>query len=174
MGWVEDGETSGTTGRHLRLEALRIELAKGDPPTAPGVKGLSVRYETHSAGAGWTGWFENGEISGTMGQALQIEALKIEIVDPKGKTGVTYQARLRGEGWTDWVENGATLGTTGEHRALDAIRVRLIDPPNGMSVRYQAHVEGSGWMDWMPEGEIAGTIREGRRLEALRIELVKN
>jgi uncharacterized protein YjdB len=40
MGWVQDGETSGTTGRNLRLEALRLEITKGDQPTAPGVDGL--------------------------------------------------------------------------------------------------------------------------------------
>ena len=30
MGWVEDGETAGTTGRHLRLEAVNLTIAKGD------------------------------------------------------------------------------------------------------------------------------------------------
>ena len=174
MGWVQDGETSGSTGRHLRLEALRLEIVKGDQPTAPGVDGLTIQYETHSASAGWTGVFENGEVSGTTGQALQIEALKIKILDPKNRMGVRYQARLRGEVWTQFAENGTMLGTVGQDIALDAFKVWLVDPPKGVTVRYQGHVEGRGWMDWVAEGEMAGTERQGLRLEAIRIELVKN
>ena len=128
MGWVEEGETAGMTDRGLRLEALRLELTEATTKAGSGVEGLSVRYESHSARLGWTGWFSNGETSGTTGQALQLEAIKIEIVDPKDRVGVRYQGRIRGEGWTDWFENGAELGSTGQHRSLDAIKIELINP----------------------------------------------
>ncbi len=73
IGWQEylnDGETAGTTGRALRLEALNISLGP-----AAGEGGIEAR--AHVAKEGWQDWTA-GTI-GTTGKKLAIEALQIRL-----------------------------------------------------------------------------------------------
>ena len=53
-----DGQTSGTTGQSLRLEAIKIKL--DNLPS-----GVSVKYRTHVESIGWQGWVSDGQLAGT-------------------------------------------------------------------------------------------------------------
>ena len=80
IGWqqeVYDGETSGTTGQSLRLEAIRIRLT-GDME-----KYFDVYYRVHVQDFGWLGWTKNGEAAGSEGYSYRMEAMEIKIL-PKG------------------------------------------------------------------------------------------
>ena len=81
IGWqpfVNDGELSGTMGRALRLEALKIKV-NGD--------NLGVKYSVHVQNIGWQEYKKDGEIAGTTGKQLRIEAIKIELT---GKNASIY------------------------------------------------------------------------------------
>ena len=56
QGWAKDGATSGTSGRSLRLEGLRMRLAGA---------GGGVRYSAHVQSLGWQGWRSDGQLAGT-------------------------------------------------------------------------------------------------------------
>lgn len=74
IGWqgiVKDGATSGTVGKGLRLEAIKINIT--------GTDNLSVSYNTHVQQIGWGNYVSNGEMSGTEGRAYRLEAISIKL-----------------------------------------------------------------------------------------------
>lgn len=120
QGWVKDGALSGTTGKSLSIEALKISLPNQQMPG-------SIRYSAHVANKGWLGWVENGAIGGTVGESRQMEAVKIELTGAMADAyDVRYRVHVAKKGWMDWVENGAAAGTTGLGLRLEAIEVQLV------------------------------------------------
>ena len=49
QGYVKNGETSGTSGQSLRLEAIKIRL------TGEMSKKYDIYYKVHAQGFGWIG-----------------------------------------------------------------------------------------------------------------------
>lgn len=121
LGWTKNkanGETAGSTGKALQMEAITISLN--------GYSG-GVQYRTHLASTGWTGWTSNTGISGTVGQKRRMEAIQIKLTGAIANTHhIEYRAHVKDKGWLPWVRNGQTAGTTGEARRMEAIQIRLI------------------------------------------------
>ena len=70
IGWQEakkDGQTSGTIGKGLRMEALKVKLQNKK-------YGGNIEYRTHIAQKGWQDWKKNGQTAGTTGEKLAMEA----------------------------------------------------------------------------------------------------
>lgn len=178
IGWqgvVSDGETAGTTGRSLRVEALKIEV--------PGVEGGSVSYQAYVQGSGWQGSVSDGAVAGTTGQGLRIEALRIELNDVlRAKYDVYYRAHVANVGWLGWTSNGGKAGSTGYDQAIEAVQAMLVEkgaqaPASiGPAYRslgdltYSTHVANVGWQGKVADGQVAGTTGRGLAVEALRIE----
>ncbi len=182
IGWqsyVSDGETAGTTGRGLRVEALSLGVA--------GVSG-GIRYRAHVQNIGWQGWHADGEDCGTTGKGLRVEALQVELTGTASANyDVYYRTHVQNVGWTSWSKNGATSGTTGRGLRVEAVQVLLVSHgqaiPTGdgaaysklanttyssPTIRYQAHVQSVGWQAETNDGNMAGTQGRSLRLEALR------
>ena len=118
IGWANeaiDGETSGTVGEGLRLEALEI---RSDYP---------VRYKAHVQNVGWQDWVKNGETAGTTGQGLRMEAFCIELVNPPEEKHTWYRVHVENVGWTDWTIDGKIAGSVGEGLRLEAIEIQIVD-----------------------------------------------
>ena len=69
---------SGTSGRALRLEGIRIRL------TGEIAKYYDVYYRVHCQNIGWMGWAKNGQDAGSAGYAYRLEGIQIVLV-PKGE-----------------------------------------------------------------------------------------
>lgn len=82
--WVSDGQESGTTGRSLRMEAIKITLEN--------MPAYSVEYRCHVQNIGWQNWVRDGVIAGTEGRSLRVEAIEIRIVALTDMT--TYNTAL--------------------------------------------------------------------------------
>ena len=48
----------------------------------------NVKYETHVQNIGWQGWKKNGEVAGTEGQGLRLEAIQIRLKKKTPKTQI--------------------------------------------------------------------------------------
>ena len=183
IGWqdyVTDDQISGTEGRALRTEALKIEL------TGEIAEHYDIYYRTHCQNYGWLGWAKNGYAAGTAGQALRMEALQIMIV-PKGEqlpalmqsNEEAYKARLIGcsahvqdYGWMSTVYDGEMSGTEGQAKRMEAVIINLADAEFTGNLEYQVHLENVGWDPAKKRsGEMAGTTGESRRLEAITLKL---
>lgn len=77
IGWqdvVNSGQISGTTGKSLRLEAMRISL------TGDIAKNYDIYYRVHVQNYGWLGWAKNGQSAGSEGMKLRMEGMQIVLV----------------------------------------------------------------------------------------------
>ena len=181
IGWqdpVSDGATSGTTGRGLRLEAIRINLSD--------TTGGSIRYQTHVQNVGWQDAVTDGATSGTEGRSLRLEAIKVELTGSLAdQYDLYYRVHVQNYGWLDWAKNGAEAGTTGLGYRLEAIQITLVAKDgtapgetavpsmdagtirSDTSLTYQSHVQNDGWQAAVSAGSVSGTTGQGKRVEAL-------
>ena len=132
IGWcdpVRDGQTAGTTGYGLRLEAIKIT-----PPD-----GLELEVKAHIQNIGWktykgikkgtssgTGSSANDPIIGTVGESKRLEDLIINVT--KNTTGKTlkYRVHRQSVGWGPWMNSGEACGSVGMSNRIEAIQMKLI------------------------------------------------
>jgi hypothetical protein len=115
IGWQgpqRNGETAGTTGQSLRLEALTIRLENTN---------AQLEMEGHVENKGWTNVRTNGEVFGTIGEGLRLEAIKIN----SDQLTVLYRVHVQDIGWTEWKKNGEVAGTTGQALRIEAVEIKL-------------------------------------------------
>ena len=134
-----------------------------------------IEYQTHIQKIGWQNKVEDGEISGTSGQALRLEGIKINLFNMNNYSGsIKYQTHIQKIGWQNYANEGELSGTTGKGLRLEAIRIKLTgDIADDYDIYYRVHVQNFGWLDWAKNGESAGTSSYSYRLEAIQIQLVE-
>ena len=119
QGWKSNGQTSGTEGRSLRLEGIKISIQN-----LPA--GASILYKTHVQNVGWQNWKKNGEMAGTEGRSLRLEGIKIKLQNLDGYT-VKYRVHVQNIGWQDWRYDGQMAGTEGQSLRLEAIQIVIVN-----------------------------------------------
>lgn len=142
LGWKQGYKvTIGTTGKGLRVEALRISRA-GKSPSG------SVVYQPYVQKKGWMAERRNGQIAGTIGKGLRVEAIKIRLTGELWSTyDVWYRTHVAGLGWLNWTCNGEAAGTKGFGKAVEAIQIALV--PKGAG----CPEDSSAWPLSFVEGE---------------------
>lgn len=133
---------------------------------------IAVTYNTHIQNKGWEKDFskKNGQSSGTSGESLRLEGIKIKLENANG-INIKYQTHIQNVGWQNWKTNGQMSGTSGQSLRLEGIKIEL-EGTNEYSVQYRVHVQNIGWQDWRIDGEVAGTSGQSLRLEAIQIKIV--
>ncbi|EPM8139602.1 C39 family peptidase [Enterococcus faecalis] len=120
QGFVRNGESAGTSGKKLRLEAIKINLS--DAALAG-----NIEYSTHVQSIGWQEKKKNGELSGTSGKKLRLEAIKINLSgDVSRYYDVYYRVHIQDKGWLNWVANGAPSGSQSASKRLEAIQIKIV------------------------------------------------
>ena len=180
LGWAKNGEEAGTIGYAYDGQAIEVVLVdKGGE--APGSTAnhvlkrdeVSILYSVHAQGHGWMNEVGNNEQTGTVGEGLRLEALKINLVTGKYSGGIKYAAHVQGIGWQDPVGSGQIAGTTGKERRVEAFTIELDGQmAEKYDIYYRLHCQGFGWLDWAKNGAPAGTAGYGYRAEAIQIDLV--
>lgn len=123
IGWqrtASNGQTSGTTGRQLRLEGILMNVFTQDLTGG-------IEYRTHVEKEGWHDWAEDWKLSGTVGKARRLEAIQIRLTEEMAQFyDVYYRVHSETYGWLDWAVNGQPAGTEGLAKRLEGIEVRLV------------------------------------------------
>jgi uncharacterized protein YjdB len=122
QGWkaAATSGVAGTTGKALRLEGLKMQLAS-QPYSG------SIEYQVHVQNIGWQDKVSDGQLAGTTGKALRAEAVKVNLTGEMAEHfDVEYRVHVQNLGWTSWVRNGEAAGTTGKALRAEAIEVRLV------------------------------------------------
>lgn len=179
LDWAKNGQSTGTEGLGLRLEGIRIVvLEKGtEAPgetTRPYVNGnVKATYQTHVQNQGWQDLKSDGDVSGSTGSALRLEAIKIDLDNQGYDLGISYETQIQNIGWQGAKATGQLSGTEGLGYRLEAIRMSLTGSDAGLyDIYYQVHAQNYGWMDWAKNGDEAGTEGMGYRLEGIRIMII--
>ncbi len=128
-------------------------------------KGIdNLKYEVHIQNIGWQACKENGELAGTTGQSLRIEAIRIFADIP-----IRYRVPMQDKGWSDYVSNGCTAGTIGESRRIEAIEIESSSKP----IKATAHIQNEGNVYYeIATHLVIGTEGRALRLEALTLEFM--
>ena len=176
LDWAKNGESVGTEGYSKRLEGIQIVLVKKGE-SAPGSTNRPfickmIKYQTHVQNIGWQGEKADGEMSGTTGQSLRLEAIKIQL-SSSIDGGIVYKTHVQDYGWQNFVANGQASGTSGQAKRLEAIQMQLTgNAKNQYDLYYRVHAQNFGWLGWAKNGESAGTAGYSYRLEGIQIVLV--
>ena len=181
VGWQgikTNGELSGTTGKSLRLEGIKISLANNSSYTG------TIQYRTHIQNIGWQDWKSNGAFSGTEGKSLRLEAIQIQLTgEIANYYDIYYRVHAQEFGWLDWAKNGERAGSAGYAYRLEAIEIRLVEKggnvPGSTStpyhqknyIGYKTHVQNVGWQAKVYDGSTSGTTGKSLRLEGIQINL---
>jgi uncharacterized protein YjdB len=108
--WVSDGQTAGTTGEALRLEAIQIDYSG------------TIEASGHSSINGWQnfGKINKNTVIGTIGERKALECLKL-------KGTIEYRVHIQNSGWSCWTlaDGICTLGSVGEGVPIEAIQIRV-------------------------------------------------
>ena len=176
LDYVGAGETAGTTGRSLNLEAIKVKLVDGSGNSA-------ISYRVHSKNVGWGSWKNSDETAGTIGQSLQAEAFQAKLTGEYASAyDLYYRVHVADVGWLGWAKNGETAGSVGLKRAIESIQVVLVRKGEPFDVgrahelvkptlTYRAHVENKDWMGAVSENGVAGTTNQSLRMEAIKISM---
>lgn len=176
LDWAKNGEAAGSEGYSKRLEGIEIRLVKKGE-AAPGSTSRPfvckmIKYQTHVQNIGWQSEKADGEMSGTSGQYLRLEGIKIHLGDSIDG-GIAYATHVQTYGWQSYVSDGQLSGTSGQSKRLEAIRMNLTgNAANQYDVYYRVHAQHFGWLGWAKNGQSAGTAGYSYRLEAIQIVLV--
>ncbi|MBQ2938167.1 MAG: hypothetical protein IJE05_04755 [Clostridia bacterium] len=134
-------------------------------------RALHVQYKSHVQNVGWQSYVLDGNISGTQGRALRVEAMNIKLINAPSNAKIIYRAHVQNVGWQNWKQNGELTGTERKSLRIEALQIKLENMDN-YTVEYQVHIQDKGWSGWYIDGETAGTIGQAKRIEAVRIRLV--
>lgn len=186
IGWTtytKDGQISGSIGANQAIEAVQIVLVpkQNAAPTATSdvkyafLNKPTIAYQAHSANIGWGSVVHEGEIAGTVGRNLQMEAMRASVSDlAAGESGgVDYKVYAQNKAWLPLVGNGDVGGTTGAGLHAEALSMTLTgDLGKYYDIWYQVQVQNYGWLGWAKSGASAGTTGMNRQVEAYRVVIL--
>ena len=134
---------------------------------------VSIVYYSHVQNIGWEQEYskKDGQLSGTEGKSLRLEAMKINLKNAPSGLKIKYQAHVQNIGWQGWKENGQTTGTEGKSLRLEAIKINL-EGTKKYKIQYRVHIQNIGWHEWKSDGQVAGTTGRNLRIEAIEIKIV--
>ena len=182
LDWACNGAFAGSAGYAKRLEAIQIVLVpkggKAPGSTAAPYKELppAVSYQSYLSGA-WQNSVLDNAVSGTVGQAKQIEGIKISLQDKAvsfAGSSIQYRTYLQTYAWQDWTSNGGISGKPGSGKRVEAVQIKLTGSiASSYDVYYRVHSQTFGWLDWACNGQSAGSAGYAKWIEAIQIVLVK-
>ena len=125
IGWMDharDGEIAGVPDQSRRVEAFKVKLDNAK------VEG-NIEYRADIQNIGWESkWYKNGEMSGTVGKELRLNAIQMRLTGEMAeKYDLYYRVNVQDIGWMDWVKNGETAGNEGQKKQVEAIQIGLVD-----------------------------------------------
>lgn len=202
LNWTSNGEAAGSIGYDKQIEAMQVVILPkeadidrnyndiysvndnsyiSDSHFVPSMNfDSNLQYQTHVQNLGWLGYVREGNVGGTTGQGLRIEALDISLNNKLYEGSIKYTTHVQNYGWMNnpydvntWVENGQISGTIGQGLQVEALGISL----NGeiskhYDIYYRVHSQNYGWLAWAKNGEIAGTSGLGYRMEAIQIVML--
>ena len=174
LDWAKNGLAAGSQGYSYGMQAIEIQLVKKGGK-APGITSTPFRqpavvYQAHVSNIGWMSSVYDGNVAGTTGKNLPMEALKLSLGDDIDGS-IEAMAHVSNVGWEKkW---STSIGTTGKSQAIEAVRIRLKgNAAEKYDVVYRVHSTNIGWSSWKKDGKKAGTTGYGLPVQAIQIKLV--
>ena len=175
LGWAKNGTPAGTEGIGFRIEAMQIQVRPKSSPIETGksleTKDANITYKSHIRRIGDQQEVSEGEVTGTTGQGLRMEALTINL-NTEIEGNILYQTYVDELGWDDsWRKQGEMAGTTGQGKGIQLLRIKLDGKlAEKYDVYYRIHTDTYGWLDWAHNGQTTGATCYD--IQAIQIKLI--
>lgn len=183
-GWqkmVSGGNVSGSVGLSRQMEALSITLSDESV-------GGDIEYRSHIQYIGWENyWSAGGEVTGTEGRSLWMEAIQIRLTGELEELyDIYYRVHCQDYGWLDWAKNGQPAGTEGYSKRMEAIQIVLVNKGaeapgatanpyyENVTVQYRMCLPGGNWQGYVTDGALSGTSGQSMLTEAVSAQLSGN
>ena len=128
---------------------------------------LSLTYQTHVSKKGWGTWISENQISNSLEQKLDIQAIKINSSSHKIYYAVYYG---KAEGWSAEVSSPEMAGTTGKSKSIFGVRIRPDEAGSKeFDILYRLHTFDGKWTPWAKNGEALYSY--GVKLNAIQVKL---
>ena len=175
VGWstmLNSGQTINNPSSGKQLEAIRVFL----PTNIQG--GLNAWG--YSQNKGWIKEVHNGEVIGTVGQSLRLEAYELNLTGNISRNfDIAYRSYVDGFGWTPYTSNSGDSGSQHMSAPMLSTEVSLVTKgtklnPQGKSLvnemfKAKGHVQDQGWQQEQYPGMMIGTEGQELRMEAIEI-----
>ncbi|WP_192497774.1 CotH kinase family protein [Pseudoclavibacter sp. CFCC 13611] len=133
-----------------------------------------LTYATHVQNVGWQSPATNGMQSGSTGQSLRLEAVKVQTVGASLTGSVAGNAHVQNQGWTGWQDGGQPVGSVGKSLRVEALQLKVTGQlAEKYDLYYRVHAQNVGWMGWAKNGQVSGTTGQSLRIESLEMTLVR-
>ena len=134
-----------------------------------GPEGVTLTYRS-MVKKKWQSAKNQGELSGTTGKSLKLEAIQINI---KSETagGIEYSVGEVKKSFAAAKTSGQTAG--GKGKSLARIRMNLTgELAEKYDIYYRTHISmKNGWLGWAKNGEISGNADYWKTIDAIQIVL---
>lgn len=157
---------NGTRVDPLKYEYVYPDQVVGSKETAKLMyyNPPKIQYRAHCQNKGWMSWVGDGQVAGTTGQQLRLEAIQID-----APFEVRAKAHIQNLGWQDYgvINKNTVIGTTGKGLRLECLCLKG-------KFKYRLHLQGTGWTCWTNADGICtlGSVGQGLRVEAIQIQLI--
>lgn len=128
-----------------------------------------ICYQTHVAQKGWGAWKVENQLSNSLEQDLDIQAIKINFTEPFHEVYYSVYCNEK-DGWSQEISAGNMAGTTGQRKSITGIKIRLDEAGAKIfDVLYRVHKFDGAWTAWAKNGE--ELLSAGVKLNSVQIKL---
>ena len=168
MGWWLDSSSEGKVDSNTIVDIASDHILYAHWQ----VNSVSIMYKAHVQNIGWQQVVSNGQMAGTVGRGLQVEALNVKLTS-KEDLGLIYSTHVQDYGWMNNSFNGETSGTVGQSKRVEAVMMKLTgSAASKYDIYYRVHSQNIGWLGWAKNGQPSGTAGLSYRVEAIQIEVI--
>ena len=125
MDWTSAGQTSGTTGQALRVEALQVKFSD----QVLGDSNISYHSYIQDIGSSqdWISSKDTDKFSGTTGENKRLEAVQLMLNGSAASSmSVWYRVHVQNYGWLGWAKDGDWAGTSNGGLRVEAVQVCVL------------------------------------------------
>jgi N-acetylmuramoyl-L-alanine amidase len=155
----------GITGKSIGIAPAAAPSAKqtaGNP-----VNDFGLYYRAHVEKLGWLPAVHDGQVAGTTGHGLRLEALKIDTRKLPG-VKIKASAHIQSVGTVDYgyITHETVIGTTGQKKRLEALMLE-VDGLEDKKLYVQMHFDKTGWGAVVPSD--GGSFGLGKETQAIKM-----
>ena len=141
-----------------------VKQTAGNP-----VNDFGLWYRAHVEDLGWLAPVHDGQVAGTTGYGLRLEALMIDTRKcPELK--IKASAHIQDVGTVDYgyITHDTVIGTTGQRKRLEAIMLEAEGLPEGKKLYVQMHFHKDGWGNAVSGGD-GGSFGISKETQAIKM-----
>ncbi|MGL5329427.1 MAG: hypothetical protein ACRDD7_09165, partial [Peptostreptococcaceae bacterium] len=134
---------------------------------------IATEHIGHIQNKGWENIKSCGQWSGTIGEALRLEAYTLKIVtdDMDLQKKLKFQAHIQDIGDSDVVCGGGIIGTMNNSKRIESVKFWIED--DRYTIGYRTHSANIGNSEWVSDGVWTNEKGKNNEIQAIQVVIYK-